>query len=234
MSRAPMVECNDHTKPLRFQAKPESCKAFCGNTGRRSVWPSKCFSMLAALLAFSLAGPLTMSSAWAFSLMTWNVGEGSVEAVTRREPDIRQLRVAVEAANNGQLPDAIVLQEVTSYAAAMRVARALGYASGTVATSDAGDDREIWPFALELAVVTSRPVISVVAYQARAERKPFVIDLQTGDTKDGRVEPIIVPAAVALPAEESNSTRHPSGRDRRRTRHLWRAFELQRPGLLPP
>ena len=150
-------------------------------------------------IALLLAG---IQPAGAFSLMTWNVAEGSVETVTRREPDILRLGATLRGRLQGSLPDVLVLQEVTSYAAAMRVARAFGYQAGTVAASDSGSDREIWPFALEVAIVTARPVVSVTSYQSRADNKPFVAALATGDVSYGTVTPVAVPAAVALPPNE--------------------------------
>ena len=116
--------------------------------------------LIALLLFFASAGPAS-----AFSLVTWNVAEGSVENVTRREGDIGRLGALLRARLQGQLPDVVVLQEVTSYAAATRMARALGFSKAMVATSDSGNDREIWPFALEIAIVTTRPIVSVTSYQ---------------------------------------------------------------------
>jgi len=150
-------------------------------------------------IAFLLAG---IQTAGAFSLTTWNVAEGSIENVTRREADIQRLGATIRGRLQGNLPDVLVLQEVTSYAAAMRVARALGYQTGTVAASDSGSDREIWPFALEVAIVTTRPIVSVTAYQSRAENKPFVAALATGDVTYGTVTAVTVPSAVALPPDE--------------------------------
>ena len=144
----------------------------------------------------------SIQTAEAFSLTTWNVAEGTIENVTRRETDIQRLGVIIRAKLQGNLPDVLVLQEVTSYAAAMRVARALGYQAGAVATSDSGSDAEIWPFALEVAIVTTRPIVSVTAYQSRADHKPFVAALATGDVTYGTVTPVTVPAVVALPPSE--------------------------------
>ena len=144
----------------------------------------------------------SIQTAKAFSLTTWNVAEGTIENVTRRETDIQRLGVIIRAKLQGNLPDVLVLQEVTSYAAAIRVARALGYQAGVVAASDSGSDAEIWPFALEVAIVTTRPIVSVTAYQSRADRKPFVAALATGDVTYGTVTPVTVPAVVALPPSE--------------------------------
>jgi hypothetical protein len=75
-----------------------------------------------------------------------------------------------------------VLQEITSYAAAVRIARSLGYTEGAVAASDAGNDREIRPFALEVAVVTTRRVIRVTSYQSSANPNypPFIAAIAKG------------------------------------------------------
>jgi hypothetical protein len=43
--------------------------------------------MLSAVLALAPACAFSSSPAFAFTLMTWNVGEGSVESVTRRRGD---------------------------------------------------------------------------------------------------------------------------------------------------
>ena len=154
---------------------------------------------LIVLLLIAMSPP-----AAAFSLVTWNVAEGSVESLTRREADIARLGGVLREKLEGRLPDVVVLQEVTSYAAAVRVARALGFATGTVATSDGGNDKEIWPFALEVAIITSRPIVSVISYQSRVDdqRPPFVAVLGTGDVSYGTVSAVVVPASVALPTNE--------------------------------
>ena len=126
---------------------------------------------------------LLLAPAFAFTLATWNAEQASVESVTRREPTLRKLGEALRTNAGGELPEVLVLQEITSYAAAVRIARSLGYASATVAVSDAGNDREIWPFALEIAIVTTRPVISVTSHQSRADERypPFMTALPSGD-----------------------------------------------------
>ncbi len=88
-------------------------------------------------LAVLLCTMIWVSTAHAFSLMTWNVAEGTVENIARRMPQISELGQTLSSMQNGKLPDVIVLQEVTSFAAAERVARGLGYKNGTVAVTDA-------------------------------------------------------------------------------------------------
>jgi len=87
----------------------------------------------------------------------------------------------------------------------VRVARALGYTTATVATSDSGNDREIWPFALEIAVITPRPVVSVTSIQSRADDRfpPFIADLASGTVSYGKAERAVVPAAIRLPEGET-------------------------------
>lgn len=94
----------------------------------------------------------------------------------------------------------LVLQEVTSYAAAARIARALGFDNATVATSDSGNDREIWPFALEVGIVTTKPVVSVTSYQSRSDERfpPFRLALPAGVVTFGRVEAVKVPPETSL------------------------------------
>ena len=53
----------------------------------------------------------SIQTAEAFSLTTWNVAEGSIENVTRRETDIQRLGVIIRAKLQGNLPDVLVLQE---------------------------------------------------------------------------------------------------------------------------
>ena len=81
----------------------------------------------------------------------------------------------------GDLPDVLVLQEVTAYASAISIAETLGDTSGTVITSDAGRDGETWPLALEVAVISKVPVRDHAVFQMWGfrKRKPFVYDLAT-------------------------------------------------------
>ena len=51
--------------------------------------------------------------------------------VTRREGDVARLGAQLREQLSGNLPEIVVLQEVTSYAAAARVARALGYTAAS-------------------------------------------------------------------------------------------------------
>ena len=156
---------------------------------------------------FAVALLLAISSqAHATTLLTWNAEQASVESVTRREADIKRLGDLVRQKLPGnQLPDVTVLQEITSYASAMRIARALGYTTGTVAASDSGDDKEIWPFALEIAVVTTKRVISVTSYQShlRNNPTPYIASIGTGDVSYGQVMEVIIPTPVSLPGRET-------------------------------
>jgi hypothetical protein len=83
------------------------------------------------------------------------------------------------------------------------VARALGYHSGLVAVSDAGADREIWPFALEVAIVTTVPVVSVTSFQSKPNPKftPFIVDLASGNTTNGAVAKLTVPVVAGIDTE---------------------------------
>jgi endonuclease/exonuclease/phosphatase family metal-dependent hydrolase len=159
--------------------------------------PNYGLRFMIVITAFSL---LPLGPASAFTVATWNAEQASVETVTRREGTLGRLGDALRASNEGALPDVLVLQEVTSYAAAARIARAVGYADSTVAASDSGSDRDIWPFALEIAIVTSRPVVSVTSYQSRVEERfpPFRLSLSSGEVTFGRIEGINVPPETAL------------------------------------
>ncbi|MFZ0854885.1 MAG: endonuclease/exonuclease/phosphatase family protein [Hyphomicrobiaceae bacterium] len=157
-------------------------------------------SALAGAIWFGLSVPSS-----AFTIATWNAEQGSVETVTRRDSTLRKLGDALRTNGEGKLPDVLVLQEITSYAAAARIAGALGYGDATLAVSDAGNDREIWPFALEVAIIATRPVVNITSYQSRADERfpPFRAVLATGDVTYGQVEAVNVPAAVALRGKET-------------------------------
>jgi hypothetical protein len=143
--------------------------------------------------------------AHAFTLATWNAEQGSVESVTRREATLSKLGDVLRANTGGALPDVLVLQEITSWAAAARIARALGYTGATLAITDSGNDKEIWPFALEVAIVTTKPVVSVTSYQSRPDERfpPFLVALPVGDVTFGQVQTVNVPPEVALRDKET-------------------------------
>ena len=102
-------------------------------------------AMLVSLVSFCLVSPTN-----AFTLVTWNAEQASVESVTRREPTLAKLGETLKASNAGALPDILVLQEITSWGAAARIARALGYANATLAvtipvtTGRSGRSRSRW------------------------------------------------------------------------------------------
>lgn len=162
-------------------------------------------SCMRRVILVSLVSLCLVAPARAFTLVTWNAEQASVEAVTRRETTLAKLGETLRANNAGALPDVLVLQEITSWAAAARIARALGYANATLAVSDSGNDREIWPFALEVAVVSTRSVVKVTSYQSRADERfpPFRVVLPSGEVTFGQVEGVKVPPDVALREKET-------------------------------
>jgi len=144
------------------------------------------------------------SPASAIDLLTWNTEQGSVEAIARKLNRIETLGDEVrEKSKSGKLPEIAVFEEVTSYAAAASVARALGYKEGTVVVSDSGSDKEFWALALEVAVVTPRKVLSVTSYQdkVRADSAPFILDLASGALSSGTAKKIEIPPEVGVPAD---------------------------------
>jgi hypothetical protein len=150
------------------------------------------------------AGVLASSGSAALNLLTWNAGEGTVEALAPRLGEIGKLGKEVRAkTKGGRLPEIVVLQEVTSYAAAVSVARALGYKTGTVAVSNSGDDGEVWPLALEVAVIARRKVLSVTSYQntVKEDSAPFVVNLANGVLSSGVAKKIDIPAEVGAARE---------------------------------
>jgi hypothetical protein len=157
----------------------------------------------------------------AVDLMTWNTSAGSVESLAPRLHQIEALGQEVRSkTSTGELPEIAVFDEVTSYAAAASVARALGYKEATLAISDSGSDKEIWPFALEVAIVTTRKVKSVTAYQSDVtqesrekgeSRPPFVLNLATGELLSGgdfSVENLDIPPKVGAAAKEAANQKH--------------------------
>jgi len=161
------------------------------------------FNRLFLTLSFiSLIAGTTHSSA--FGLATWNAEQGSIESLARRSADLKRLGKALRAKNSGQLPEVLVLQEITSYASAVKIAKELGYRSGTVAVSDSGSDKKIWPFALEVAIVTNQAVQSVTSYQGRPNKKfsPFVVDLASEAITFGTVAKAQPPQTLGAAADE--------------------------------
>src|SRR5262249_27857245 len=72
--------------------------------------------------------------------------------------------------------------------------------SGTVAISDAGSDRDIWPFALEVAIITTLPVVSVTAFESKPDPKstPFLVDLASNKVSNGLVSKLNVPSVNGI------------------------------------
>ncbi len=141
----------------------------------------------------------------AIDLLTWNVEQGSTESTARRLHQIGRLGNEVRTkSTTGRLPEVAVFEEITSYAAAANVAHALGYTLGSLAVSDSGSDRDIWPFALEVAIATTRKVVSVTSYQSKVDhdRPPFIVDLATGDLTFGSVQPLSIPTEVGTASTE--------------------------------
>ena len=129
--------------------------------------------VLAATMMMLLA---TAASAEEISIGIWNVSQGTLQSVARRGDELTRLRAELQQVTTS-LPPIMVLEEVTSFASVEFIARALGYISGTVAISDAGSDRDIWPFALEVAIITTLPVVSVTAFESKPDPKltPFLV-----------------------------------------------------------
>jgi len=152
-----------------------------------------------------IALALRTTPSFALDLLTWNTEQGSAEAIARKLDKIEALGQEIRGkTKSGELPEIAVLDEVTSYVAAASVARALGYKDATVAVSDSGSDKDIWPLALEVAIVTPRKVISVTSYQSKADENspPFVLDLETGELSSGTVKKMDIPAEVGVAADE--------------------------------
>ncbi len=129
----------------------------------------------------------------------WNVSQGTLKSVTRRSDQLARLRDELKRVTSSR-PPLMVLEEVTSFAAAEFIAKALGYDSGTVAVSDAGSDREIWPFALEVAIITTLPVVSVTAFKSKPDPKstPFLVDIASNKVTNGVVQKLIVPVVSGI------------------------------------
>ena len=106
----------------------------------------------------------------AFSIATWNVAEGTTEAVLERSDDFKQL--AAKLRNDlGGLPDVLVLQEITTCAAAVTIPEKLGYKLPHIAVTNFGDDSKIWPLALEVAIISKTPFSSVGSFQSQRYRR---------------------------------------------------------------
>lgn len=154
----------------------------------------------------------TVISAPAFSIASWNVAGASVENVADRTDDLAALRKAF-LSRDENLPDVLILQEVTSYAAAKSIADGLGYQNATIVTTDVGDDKEIWPFALEIALITTRNVVDVSVLQTvrynRGKpvpfRKPFIQDQISGKLTRGDVTELVIPSEITASNNEKPS-----------------------------
>jgi hypothetical protein len=144
----------------------------------------------------------TAVSAAEISVGIWNVSQGTIESVARRGVQLASLGAELKRVS-GELPPVMILEEITSFAAATAVAKSLGYASGTVAVSDAGADNQIWPFALEVAIITTLPVTSVTSYQSKPNPKftPFIVDLGSGNITNGNIIKLVVPVVAGIDAE---------------------------------
>lgn len=151
-------------------------------------------------------------NAFAFSLATWNAAGASVESIADRKDDVKALGAAYRA-ELGKLPDVVVLQEITSFAAARKIADYLGYKDATIITSDVGDDREIWPFALEIAVITTENISAVDVFQSLRmkrnkpvpPRAPFIEDQKTGSVRKGNAQEIEIPQIIMASNSEKPS-----------------------------
>lgn len=163
------------------------------------------------LLATLVAG-LGCCPASAFSIATWNAAGGTVENVTEKAEDIKLLGAEFRKSAGG-LPDVLVLEEVTSYAAARKIADFLGYTDATIITTDVGDDQEIWPFALEIALITTHEIVAVDAFQSLREsngnkvppRPPFIEIQKSGTLSKGRATEIVLPDIITAANSEKPS-----------------------------
>lgn len=162
---------------------------------------SRFFSMFFVVQLFAFSLP---ASAIALSVATWNVEQGSVESLTRREQQLARLGGELRKQNGGALPDVLILNEVTSYASAVYVAEKLGFSAATVATSDSGNDRELWPIALEVALVTTQKIKSVTSHQANANFKfpPFIASVGSGAVSFGEVKKLVIPSVDGIKPDE--------------------------------
>lgn len=157
----------------------------------------------------TLISALTCNSASAFSLATWNAAGGTIENITAKADNVKLLGAKFKEVA-GTLPDVLVLEEVTSYAAARKIADYLGYVDATIITTDVGDDQDIWPFALEIAIVTTEEVIAVDVYQSLREkngnkippRPPFIEDQSSGSLSKGRAAEIVIPSIITASNSE--------------------------------
>lgn len=152
--------------------------------------------IIATILAVGLAIP---SNAQAFSLATWNAAGTTVEGATENRDNLKLFGAALRKANNGTLPDVLVIQEVTSYAAARIVADTIGYTNAEIATSDVGDDTDEWFRTLEIAIITSDAIVSAISYQNQPMKRgkplplrPPYVDRDGKLTKDD-AELLVVP-----------------------------------------
>lgn len=164
------------------------------------------------LTTFLMAVAAMCSPAWAFSIATWNASAGTIEGIADREDNLRLLAAEYRKANGG-LPDVLVLQEVTSYAAARKIADYLGYRNATIVTTDVGDDTEIWPFALEIAIVTTLEVATADTFQSlriksgvkQPPRRPFIEDQASGSLTKGDAAEIVIPDVITKDNKENPS-----------------------------
>ena len=152
------------------------------------------------LVAFWTVG--TSNVAKAFSIATWNVSSGTIENVSQRREDFEKLASALRKENSGDLPDVLVLQEVTSLAAAKVVADGLGYTDATVAISDFDSDDEFWAFTLEVAIITKRKVTSIDGYQTQRKNefgKPVPLRAPLAVHQSGKAVPKGNTSLISIP-----------------------------------
>ncbi|WP_440658728.1 endonuclease/exonuclease/phosphatase family protein [Ensifer adhaerens] len=162
-----------------------------------------------ATLAIAL---LFSGQANAFTLATWNAAGGTVESIAEREDDVKRLGAEYRKAANA-LPDVLVLQEITSFAAARKIADFLGYKDATIATSNVGDDSEVWPLALEIAIISKQPFVSVDSFQTlkvvrgvkQPPERPFIESQATGVLTKGTGNEVQIPSAITAINTENPS-----------------------------
>ena len=94
-------------------------------------------------------------------IATWNVLRGTVEEIERRAqgPDLKNAKDALRA-------DILILQELSSFAAAQRLAHHLGMTNAHIAVSDFNYDTGAWYKAHEVAIISKVPIVSVEEYDA--------------------------------------------------------------------
>ncbi len=91
-------------------------------------------------------------------VVTWNVFKGTDSDVARRKG-------ALIAAGKTIKPDVLVLEEVTSLSAAKDIGRFMGMGDADIVISDWSDDDAEWFEALEVAVISNLPIVSVTEFE---------------------------------------------------------------------